>query len=248
MSSDQNQEPQGSYLPPIPTPPPPPGGGYMLGMGPSFTPPARSLEWSEVFQMALTQPNTDAYETILNDPHASTNRAYVWIVACYTVAWAIQYVGQMVWGRNPLSSSSGHASPVLGIICLPFVGVLGLIAFLIGTGIQHLAAKLLGGKGTFDDMVYVNAAWTAPLSILSAVISLVPCINCFGFLLSLYGLVLSVIGIRVVHQFETGRAVLAVFWWVPLLCLCVVLFACVLGPAVGNVFQNIMTEIATQQP
>jgi hypothetical protein len=57
-----------------------------------------------------------------------------------------------------------------------------------------------------------------------------------------------VITIRVVHRFETGRAILAIFWWIPLLCLCVVVVACLIGPAMGNVVQNIMTEIATKQP
>jgi hypothetical protein len=219
----------------------------MLGVQPSYTPPARSLEWSEVFQMAVTQPNTQAYETILNDPQASTRRAYVWIIACATIAYGIQYLGQLLWGGTRFTNTN-EFSPLCAVVCLPFVGVLSLVGFLIGTGIQHLAAKVLGGKGDFDDMVYLNAAWTAPLSVVSAAISLIPCISCFGSLVSLYGLVLSVITIRVAHRFETGRALLAIFWWLPLLCLCVVIFVCLLGPAVGNVFQNIMTEIATQQP
>lgn len=254
MPSDQNQEPPQSYLPPIPTPPPPPD-EFMIGPPDRFTPgekqkrrPGRSLQWSEVFQMALTQPNGDAYEEILSDPQVSTNRAYVWIIACATVAAVIQLAGQLFWGNSLLTRSSSDFSPLCSIVCLPFVGALSLIVFLIGTGIQHLAARVLGGQGSFDDLVYANAAWTAPMSILSAVISLVPCINCFGSLLYLYGLVLSVIAVKTVHRFEMGRAILAVFWWIPLLCLCAVALLCLVGPAVGNIMQNILTEIATPQP
>ena len=63
--------------------------------------------------------------------------------------------------------------------------------------------------------------------VVSAAISLIPCINCFGvLLLLLYGLVLNVIAVKTVHRVDTGRAILSVFWWIPVLCLCAVSVLC----------------------
>ena len=72
-------------------------------------------------------------------------------------------------------------------------------------------------------MIYAYASFTAPLSLISAAMGLIPVIGCAGLFLGLYQLVLNVIAVKAVHQVDTGRAILAVFWWIPLLCICCLL-------------------------
>jgi len=54
-------------------------------------------------------------------------------------------------------------------------------------------------------------------------LSFVPVLGCISFVLAFYGLALNVIAVKAVHRLDTGRAILAVLWWIPALCICAVL-------------------------
>lgn len=75
-----------------------------------------------------------------------------------------------------------------------------------------------------------------------------PLVNCLAFPLGIYGLVLNAIAVKAVHQFSWGRALAASFALlaVALLCLLpvfVIVVLAILGPAIGNIFSNIVNEI-----
>jgi hypothetical protein len=239
-----------SFLPPIPVPPPPPPPPPPGGFPPDYSVPPytspQSFTWQQAWRMALTEPGEDTYIDLINDPQASPNRAYIWVGLVSTAMFAASIAGQSLGLTFNLNRSSS-ASPGLLVLCLPFVGVLAVLGLIIGVGIQNFVARILGGEGSFDKLVYAYASFYAPLSLISSVLSLVPCVGCFSGLLGLYGLVLNVIAVKAVHRFDWGRAALTVFWWVPLMCLCVFAFICVGGPVMGNVLQNILTEVATPQ-
>lgn len=198
--------------------------------------------------MALTEPNEETYTAILNDPHASAQRGYLWVAVVYTIAFAIEIAARAL-GLSPLlsGSSSSARSPAILFLCLPFIGAIGVIIVIIGAGLQNIIAKLLGGRGTFDEMVYAYSAFQSPIILFSALLNLIPVIGCFGALVGLYGLVLNVVAVKTVHKFDVGRALLTVFWWIPVGCVCAFLFACLAGPAMGNVLKDIMTQVATPQ-
>lgn len=145
-----------------------------------------------------------------------------------------------------MPSFFGELFPMSGWILLILVIasiVMTPISFYLSVGIQNLGARLLGGKGTFSALAYLQALILVPLTAVSGLNSLavlVPYIRyafaIAGFGLSIYGIVLNVRAIKVVHNLTTGRAVGAIFL-VPVIF--VVLSACILfatGPILGQLF------------
>ncbi len=76
--------------------------------------------------------------------------------------------------------------------------------------------------------------------------------NYLGFIVGIYGLVLNIMAVKAVHQLDWGRAIAssAVIWVGLLCCVSVVIIAVLtlLGPSIGNVFSNIIENLATPTP
>ena len=51
--------------------------------------PGEQLSWSEVWITAVIRPSTETYERILQDPQASTGRAYRWVFLGSLIGYAI---------------------------------------------------------------------------------------------------------------------------------------------------------------
>jgi hypothetical protein len=97
--------------------------------------------------------------------------------------------------------NQGLGNFIGSIIAAPIGGAIGLF---IMTGILHLLVMLVVGAG--------NSGFEATFRVAAyaAVVDLVSWIPLIGWLLSLYGVYLAVVGIREMHQTTTGRAALVV--------------------------------------
>ncbi len=95
----------------------------------------------------------------------------------------------------------GLGSFIASIILTPIGGAIGLF---IVAGILHLLVRLVVGAG--------NSGFEATFRVASytAVVNLVSWIPLIGWLLGLYGVYLSVVGIREMHETTTGKAALIV--------------------------------------
>jgi hypothetical protein len=244
MSQDNDS---GSTLPPPPPPPtlpPPPPSPSWDGEPPEVEgspvweeKPKRKrgaagqmLTWVEVWRLVITEPTEESFETVLADPQASANRAYTWVFIAGLIGGVLNIGAQSIWGSafrnmfNVNNNSSFDLSPICGVICVPVGAALAVVFLIISVGLQHLVARAIGGKGIFDDLVYASAAFAAPLSLISSALGMVPVLGCFSLFLGFYALGLSVIAVKAVHRLDTGRAILAVFWWIPAGALCCGLF------------------------
>ena len=119
-----------------------------------------------------------------------------------------------------MSRTGGFYPPVLFLaVCLAVRGILGSLIFFnpmpfiaalvslvfafIGAGIlQFVLQQLFQGRGTYEGTFRVVAY--------SAVVQLLGWIPFIGFLASLYGLYLQVVGLEKVHEVSVGKAILAV--------------------------------------
>lgn len=141
------------------------------------------------------------------------------------------------------------------VMCALCSGLVGsIVGFYLNNGLTYLGARILGGTGDFGVQAYLASLFTAPIGIVTSFLSLaflVPYVGpCVGGLVvlavAIYTIVLNVRVIKVVHNLTTGQAVAAVFAPVLLIvilaCLVIVVLA-LLGPAIGNVFENIVTNI-----
>jgi hypothetical protein len=183
------------------------------------------MPWYRVWIDVVTHPSRDTFRRILADPTAGQKRAFTWM-AVMGLVWGIMFGiffqagGGLPYGNLPTLSTG------LWILCLvilfPIFSVIGLA---LSTAIFHGIAKLLGGAGTFDALVYCIAAISAPMSIVTVPVSLLQtalsrggsassiaplCVVPFSLALGIYSIVLEVLAIDSVERIGTGKAVLTV--------------------------------------
>jgi hypothetical protein len=89
----------------------------------------------------------------------------------------------------------------------------GFISWLVFAGICHIVAKLLGGKGTFTEMLVLMGFASLP-NIFQAPIGLIAMLSggltgaiVLGSFLAIWVLILDVLAIREAQKFSTGRAI-----------------------------------------
>jgi hypothetical protein len=99
----------------------------------------------------------------------------------------------------------------LSIISVPPTTVITVLFFVLSVGVTHLMTQWLGGTGTFSQLLYVSATFSAPLKILGIAAPLFPHIGLFcSFLCAVYGFILEIIATKAVHRFSWTKAILAV--------------------------------------
>ena len=122
-----------------------------------------------------------------------------------------------------MGGTRGFGSFLVSIILAPIGVVIGLF---IGAGILHLLVMLIVGsrnsgfEGTFRVSAY------------SSVTSLVSWIPFIGWIASLYGIYLAIMGIREVHNTSTGKAVIVVLIPAVVVFLLVLLIIAAIGAAI----------------
>lgn len=224
--------------------------------------PSTGLPWYKIWLKALI-PEGQAYETIAADPGASIGKACLWVFTVYLVCYGIMFLlcgaflGLVALSKAEAIGEDMYAqlgTTAIVIVCLMpiLAGVIGVIGLFLMSGLSHVIASMLGGTGSFTRLTYTFGAFMAPLIIVSMVISFIPLVNYLGFIVGIYGMVLSVMAIKAVHQLDWGRAIASsgVLWLGVLGCVAgvVIVILTLLEPSVGNVFSNIIENLATPTP
>lgn len=215
---------------------------------------AESFSWSEVWLRALTRPSVTTFESLLQDPNATTQRAYIWIAVSALIAYLVSLVlasGFLAVDERLLAElmASMAICGLCGAIIAPLLSVLALI---INAGFAHLCARALGGPGTYGQLAYAFASYQAPLALISGALAAIPCVRYLDIAIALYVIVLNVIAVQAVHRFGWGKSVVCavvapIVLLVIVACIIIALLT-LLGPAVGNVFSTIIEELATPMP
>jgi hypothetical protein len=213
-------------------------------------PTPQRLSTLETWRLALTRPNEEAYQQVRDDPSASLGRAIAWIALSSGIAYTIGALAQLfIIQLFPFSSFLEGAGEVIGgrllsgmstmfvLGCgLPFSVLFSIFGALLFAGLIHFIAGALGGSGSFDQLVYIIAAISAPVSILSGVLGLIPLINCLTIPLALYVLVLNILAIKVVCRISWGAAMGTILILIVLFALVIV----VIGLAVWGPLQEFL--------
>jgi hypothetical protein len=224
--------------------------------------------WFAVWIKAVTQPNEQTFVDITESPDAKSNTAYLWVFIAGTLSGIIQAfattiraatgagsIFQQIPGLEqyiPQSVGRGGGFGVLigGLCASPLAGLFAVIFFALFVAIIQWIAKLFGGTGTYEKLLYAFAAITVPFTIVSSLFILlgaIPivgiCMNVISFVLSIYVLVLQVMAVKAVNRFGYGQAVGSVF--IPgcvvfIFCACVVFGGLMLlGPVITRTIQQI---------
>jgi hypothetical protein len=210
----------------------------------------RPMSMIDTWMAAFTKPNEGTYARIVAQPGASTSRAFLWVFVASLITTFASSIAQVAgYGRQmemlhqflppeiARELPVGIAPPfgVGTILCgAPIGAVFAVLFFAISVAFVQWAAKLFGGTGTFDKLVYAYSAIYMPYAVITAVLTLVGIIPFVGILTGLIGLVLfiytivlGVLAVKVVNGLDTGKAVGAVLLPVAvfflLICCCFIL-------------------------
>ncbi|MCL4836153.1 MAG: YIP1 family protein [Caldilineaceae bacterium] len=179
----------------------------------------------------LTGPNEGTFVREQESTNATLTTALIWTVIAAAVAAVLGFMQSLLFASSAqglmgmisqmdlppesaalfeqmmaggLFAGMSGAGAFLGIILTP-------IFFLIGVGIIHLIASMLGGKGDFGRYAYLSAAISAPISIVNAFLGFIPVVGgCVALLLTIYSLVLNYFAIKVAYSLTSGRAVVVI--------------------------------------
>ena len=206
--------------------------------------PSGFSSWFSTWMEAVTKPNEQTYARIASSPNAKLSTALLWVfigsLVNFFVVALVQgaVMGQMMqqFGIENIpvrSLGGGFLSAICGA---PVGAVISVVFFVIFAGVVQWVAKMFGGTGTFDQMIYVFAAITVPFTLVSSVMTLLAaipyvgaCFGLLGFLAGIYVLVLEVMAVKGVNQFGWGQAAGALF--LP----GIVMFCCVAAVVAGVV-------------
>jgi hypothetical protein len=122
-----------------------------------------------------------------------------------------------------MGGTQGFGSFLIGIILAPIGAAIGLF---IGAGILHLLVMLIvGSRNSGFESTFRVVAY-------SSVTSLVSWIPVIGWIASLYGIYLAIMGIREVHNTSTGKAAIVVLIPAVVVLLLVLLLIAAIGAAI----------------
>jgi len=159
--------------------------------------------------MGVITLKAPVYRQIAEDPAATKTAAIIVVL--------ISIVRGFMQGLVQLDPNSGLFSTdfVRGVISAIIVGVLGIVAWVVGSWILAFVANMLGGKTNTQEMMRVTGyvAIFGIVSLLILLIVLLPVLGCLVGLMSLIVAILSiigyVIGVREAAEFSTGKAIIA---------------------------------------
>ena len=121
----------------------------------------------------------------------------IFAIICYEVAAILGGLLSLIG----IGADQGFGGFIASIILAPIFAAIGLF---IGAGILYLLVMLIvGSRNSGFEATFRVAAY-------SAVTSLVSWIPFIGWILSLYGIYIGIVGIREMHNTTTGKAALVV--------------------------------------
>ncbi|OGO37157.1 MAG: hypothetical protein A2W35_00030 [Chloroflexi bacterium RBG_16_57_11] len=179
-----------------------------------------SLSWWQSWLSAVTKPSVATFDKIANDPQASTIRAALWIFFSSLVGMFISVPLALIIYPQLLTIlqdavgefGSAMAAAVSLMLCLvPLSAALSVVGMMISSALIQLTARLLGGQGTFEGTFNCLAAIASPITPVTSVLSVIPFVgSCLSAPLSMYALVLYVVGVKASNRFGWGAAIGAV--------------------------------------
>lgn len=175
----------------------------------------------------LTKPGEEVFAAEREKSSATLSTALLWIIAASVITallGALQATiysspmggfGQMVdllpaelqneLGTAEEAGASGGAAFNFALI------IFGPIFFLIGVGVYHLIATVLGGRGQYGRYAYLSATYSAPLMIVGSVLGFIPVLGgCLSLILGIYQFVLTYYAVKVEYRLSQGRAIVVV--------------------------------------
>jgi hypothetical protein len=184
--------------------------------------PATPRKWYQIWIDVLTHPKADTFRAILQEPDVKISRAFTWVAVTSFIGYLVYL---LVYGLLlPDLNIFGNIRVTWYWLCLTIAApVMTIVGMAIMGALYHWIASLFGGRGAWDNLVYCFSAISAPISLITMLVSalfivltagqpqLMICASLVMLPLSIYAIVLYVSAIAAVEELPTGKAVLVYF-------------------------------------
>jgi hypothetical protein len=183
------------------------------GAGTEFTYQDPVQSFISTVQTVVTQP-ADFFRGILRQ--GDFVNPLIFAIICYEVTAILGGIIAVAFGNRGFGALIGN------IVLAPIGAAIGLF---IGAGIVHLLVMVIvGSRNSGYEATFRVAAY-------STVVNLVSWIPFIGWIASLYGVYLAIVGIREVHNTTTGKAALVVLIPAAVVLLLVLILVVIVGAA-----------------
>jgi hypothetical protein len=182
-------------------------------------PAAKSYAFYDAWMTVLTTMDIEPYKDVLEDPEAGAGRAFEWIAYAgiisglifpFTLISSPQFavLRNMPEFQGLFGNIGTTALLVLLALAMALITpISSVIGLAISAGIQNFLAGFFGGNGNFGRTAYALAAYAAPMTILVALLGVIPLVGqCLNGLLGLYNIVLNVRALRAAHSISIWQA------------------------------------------
>ena len=208
------------------------------------------MDIQSIFQTwvnVLTSPGEEVFAAEREKTSATLSTALVWIILAAIVTALLGLLQSQIGG-----SATGGMGQIVDLLPSELQGEIGNIEetgetgwsafnllaiifiplfFLIGVGIYHLIATVLGGSGQYGRYAYLTATFSAPIMIVGSILAFIPVLGgCLGLVLGIYQIVLAYYATKVEYGLSQGRAIVVVV--IPVF-LVLVLIVCLMTIAIG---------------
>lgn len=179
------------------------------------------MSWLEIWIHAITNPTAQGLGVLIRRPVASIRTALIWMIISGIVgAMCTAGLAQLL---HPLEYLVTQPLPDpitityrIGLFlrsCVISMGT-GVLSLLLMTGMQHGFARMLKGFGDYRELIYVTAAYSAPITIVLSFFAALT-LRLFGLFIVLviisvlfqFGLMIATM--KAVYRFSSGKAWLA---------------------------------------
>ena len=167
--------------------------------------PQQTLSWHKIWLAALIHPSTAAHELVGQQRRASVWQAYGWVFAASLIGGAISSLAPL---ESQLAKQGSIDTLLLAMI--PVSALIAVCAMAAFTWCTQVAARLLHGSGTYRQLAYAFATFSAPLLIAASIVDLIPLVRVLLVVLYVYWIALYVVAVRAVNGISRKKAIAAV--------------------------------------
>ena len=166
---------------------------------------AAARTWGRIWLAAVTRPTVATYQDLARHPQVGSMDAWIWLIGSSLLSGLFISLGSVYKSTGAAMDSS----LTLAIAVFALISVLSWASF--AACIQGIA-RLLKGGGSYQSLVFVFAAFNAPLMLLASGLSLVPRGGVILMVLYPYWLALYSVSVRAAHQVSWMKAAGAVLF------------------------------------
>jgi hypothetical protein len=166
---------------------------------------AAARTWGRIWLAAVTRPTVATYQDLARHPQVGSRDAWIWLLGSGLLSGVFMSQGSF----HVRTGAAMDSSLALAIAVFALMAVLSWASF--AACIQGIA-RLMKGGGNYQSLIFVFAAFNAPLMLLTSGLSLVPRGGAILMVLYLYWLALYSVAVRAAHQVSWLKAAGAVLF------------------------------------